>query len=227
MNVTKLFRGLGVAMLAGTLGAAALVAPATADSQMKSPKTIYKIASSSDDFETLTAAVKAAGLKKALSGKDDLTVFAPTDDAFAEVDPDALDALLADKEALAALLTYHVLAGKVPSSALQPTQTVTSLNGEDFTINVGSGGSDDRRRCGQHDRHRHHRHPGEERRDPRDRRRDDASDELIRSCGPVQPPGPQRRPLRRWPTTRPGLQPWNQITGSGCRKSPTVSACTT
>jgi uncharacterized surface protein with fasciclin (FAS1) repeats len=128
-------------MLAGTLGAAALVAPATADSQMKSPKTIYKIASSSDDFETLTAAVKAAGLKKALSGKDDLTVFAPTDDAFAEVDPEALDALLADKEALAALLTYHVLAGKVPSSALQPTQTVTSLNGADFTINVGSGGA--------------------------------------------------------------------------------------
>ena len=42
---------------------------------------------------------------------------------------------------MAALLTYHVLAGKVPSSALQPTQTVTSLNGADFTINVGSGGA--------------------------------------------------------------------------------------
>ena len=142
MNVTKLFRGLGVAMLAGTLGAAALVAPAAAgDSQKNSAKTIYKIASSSDDFETLTTAVKAAGLKKALSGKDQLTVFAPTDDAFDQVPAATLEALLDDKDGLAALLTYHVLEGKVLSSDLQPTQIVTSLNGEDFTINVDSGGA--------------------------------------------------------------------------------------
>jgi uncharacterized surface protein with fasciclin (FAS1) repeats len=92
-------------------------------------------------FSTLVKAVQAAGLVETLKGTGPFTVFAPTDDAFAEVDPEALDALRADKEALAALLTYHVLAGKVPSSALQPTQTVTSLNGEDFTINVGSGGA--------------------------------------------------------------------------------------
>ena len=140
MNVTKLFRGLGVAMLAGTLGAAALVAPAAAgDSQKNSAKTIYKIASSSDDFETLTAAIKAAGLTKTLRGKGPFTVFAPTNEAFAKVPADQLDALLADKMALTDVLTYHVLDGKVPSSALQPTQEVTALNAEPFTITIADG----------------------------------------------------------------------------------------
>jgi len=140
MKLPKIFRGIAVATLAGALGAAALVAPAGADDMNKpSPKTIYKIASSSDDFETLTAAVDAAGLKQALNGKGKLTVFAPTDDAFAKVPASTLQALLADKEGLAALLTYHVLDAKVPSSKLKPTQTVTSLNGEDFTINVANG----------------------------------------------------------------------------------------
>jgi uncharacterized surface protein with fasciclin (FAS1) repeats len=142
MKVPKLCRGLGVAMLAGTLGAAALVGPAAAgDSETSAKKTIYKTAASSDDFDTLTTAVKAAGLKKALNGKDKLTVFAPTDDAFEAVPAETLQALLDDKEGLAALLTYHVLEGKVMASDLQPTQTVTALNGEDFTINVGDDGA--------------------------------------------------------------------------------------
>jgi uncharacterized surface protein with fasciclin (FAS1) repeats len=140
MTFLKSFRFLMVAVVAGSFGAALVASPAAAQgSTSTSKQTIYKIASTNDDFSTLATAVKAAGLKKALSGKDKLTVFAPTDDAFAQVPSDALDSLLADKDALSGLLTYHVISGKVPSSKLMPTQTVASLNGEEFTINVSDG----------------------------------------------------------------------------------------
>jgi uncharacterized surface protein with fasciclin (FAS1) repeats len=140
MKFTNRLRTLGAAVVVGTLGAALVVSPALAqESSSTSKQTIYKIASTNDDFSTLATAVKAAGLKKELSGKDKLTVFAPTNAAFAQVPTDTLDALLADKDALGGLLTYHVLDGKVPSSKLMPTQTVVSLNGEEFTINVTDG----------------------------------------------------------------------------------------
>jgi uncharacterized surface protein with fasciclin (FAS1) repeats len=143
MKISKLSRGLGVAMLTGMLGATALVAPVAAEQEenSSSKKTIYKIAKSSDDFDTLTAAVNAAGLKKVLKGKDALTVFAPTDDAFEQVDPAVLEALLADKEALTDLLTYHVAEGKVLSSDLEDGQVVESLSGEEFTIYLSDEGA--------------------------------------------------------------------------------------
>ena len=143
MKISKLSRGLAVAMLTGVFGAAALVAPAAAEQGEKasSKKTIYQIAKSNDDFDTLTAAVKAAGLKKALKGKDKLTVFAPTDDAFEQVDPSVLEALLADKDALAGLLTYHVTEGTVLSSDLEDGQIVESLSGDEFTVNLSDEGA--------------------------------------------------------------------------------------
>jgi uncharacterized surface protein with fasciclin (FAS1) repeats len=113
------------AVLSGILGAALVVSPALAtESTSKSKQTIFKIAATNDDFSTLATAVKAAGLKKALNGTDKLTVFAPTDAAFEQVPADTLEALLADPDALAGLLTYHVISGKVPSAKLMPTQTV-------------------------------------------------------------------------------------------------------
>ena len=81
MNFTNRLRTLTAAVVVGTLGATLVVSPALAqESSSTSKQTIYKIASTNDDFSTLATAVKAAGLKKALSGKDKLTVFAPTDD---------------------------------------------------------------------------------------------------------------------------------------------------
>jgi uncharacterized surface protein with fasciclin (FAS1) repeats len=140
MKFTNHLRALGAAIAVGALGASLAASPAGAqESTSTSKQTIYKIASTDDDFSTLETAVKAAGLKKALSGQDKLTVFAPTNAAFAQVPKETLDALLADKDALAGLLTYHVLDGKIPSSKLMPTQTVASLNGEEFTINVSDG----------------------------------------------------------------------------------------
>jgi len=67
-------------------------------------------------FKTLAAALQAAGLVETLSGKGPFTVFAPTDEAFAKLPAGTVEALLKDKEKLTAILTYHVVAGNVPSS---------------------------------------------------------------------------------------------------------------
>ena len=85
--------------------------------------------------------VKKAGLVKTLNGKGPFTLFAPTNDAFAKIPADTLNGLLADKEALTGVLTYHVLSGKVPSSKLQPTQTVKTLEGDTIKIDVADGGA--------------------------------------------------------------------------------------
>src|SRR6187399_3036244 len=76
-------------------------------------KNIIENAVNSKDHTTLVAAVKAAGLVETLSGKGPFTVFAPTDAAFAKLPAGTVVALLKDKQKLAAILTYHVLAGKV------------------------------------------------------------------------------------------------------------------
>src|SRR4249920_2346864 len=102
-------------------------------------KTIVRVAAGAGQFKTMVAAVKAAGLVKTLNGKGPFTVFAPTNDAFAKIPADTLNGLLADKEALAGVLTYHVLSGKVPSSKLQPTQTVNTVQGDPITIDVANG----------------------------------------------------------------------------------------
>ncbi len=74
-------------------------------------KDIVDTAVAAGDFNTLVTAVKAAGLVETLKGEGPFTVFAPTDAAFAKVPTDTLNALLADKAALANVLTYHVVAG--------------------------------------------------------------------------------------------------------------------
>jgi uncharacterized surface protein with fasciclin (FAS1) repeats len=141
MNRTWL-RRLGTVAVA-TLGALAISSPAVAESNDQSAstrkQTVVAIAAKNPDFSTLASAIKQAGLAKTLKAKGPFTVFAPTNEAFAKVPKDQLDALLADKTALTNVLTYHVLAGKVPSSALEPTQEVTALDGSPFTIAVADG----------------------------------------------------------------------------------------
>merc|ERR1711997_830025 len=80
-----------------------------------SPQTIAELVVSNPNFSTLLAAVKAADLVDTLSGEGPFTVFAPTNSAFEKVPTDALNSLLADKEALTAVLLRHV----VPGAALQ------------------------------------------------------------------------------------------------------------
>ncbi|MBM3339893.1 MAG: fasciclin domain-containing protein, partial [Betaproteobacteria bacterium] len=74
---------------------------------------IVDTAIAAGNFKTLVTAVKAAGLVDTLKGKGPFTVFAPTDEAFAKLPKATLDGLLADKAKLTAVLTYHVVPGKV------------------------------------------------------------------------------------------------------------------
>ena len=74
---------------------------------------IVQVAVEAGSFNTLVAAVKAAGLAETLQGPGPFTVFAPTDDAFAKLPAGTVEGLLADKEKLTAILTYHVVSGKV------------------------------------------------------------------------------------------------------------------
>jgi uncharacterized surface protein with fasciclin (FAS1) repeats len=100
-------------------------------------KNLLALAESNASFKTLTRALKAAGLTGALQGKDNLTIFAPTDAAFAKLPADALKELLnpANKEVLLKILTYHVVPGKVLSSDLKSGE-VKSLEGGAINVKV-------------------------------------------------------------------------------------------
>jgi transforming growth factor-beta-induced protein len=102
--------------------------------------TIVDVAVGAGTFDTLVAAVTAAGLAETLSGEGPFTVFAPTDDAFAALPAGLVDALLLpeNEAALTAVLTYHVLGAEVPSSDVTAGD-VETLQGESITIGVEDG----------------------------------------------------------------------------------------
>jgi uncharacterized surface protein with fasciclin (FAS1) repeats len=100
---------------------------------------IVETAISAGSFETLVAAVKAAGLVETLSGPGPFTVFAPTDEAFAQIPEEQLNALLADKEALTAVLTYHVVSGKVMAEDVVELSSAETVNGQSVEVKVWDG----------------------------------------------------------------------------------------
>jgi len=104
-------------------------------------KNIVEIASENADFSTLVAAVVAAGLADTLSGSGPFTVFAPTNKAFAKLPAGTVEGLLKpeNKEKLAAILTYHVVAGKVMSTDLSNGQKAATVNGQEVTVTIGDG----------------------------------------------------------------------------------------
>ena len=83
--------------------------------------------------------IRAAGLVETLSGAGPFTVFAPTDEAFAEIPEEKLNALLADKEALTALLRYHVVEGKFMATDVGKLNTAETVNGRFLDIKVMDG----------------------------------------------------------------------------------------
>jgi uncharacterized surface protein with fasciclin (FAS1) repeats len=97
---------------------------------------IVQVAQAAGQFNTLIAAVQAAGLADTLTGAGPFTVFAPTDAAFAKIPQATLDALLADKAALTKVLTYHVLPGKVASSAITNGEESATVEGSDVTFTI-------------------------------------------------------------------------------------------
>ena len=105
-----------------------------------SEKTIVGVAASAGQFNTLVAAVKAAGLVDTLNGKGPFTVFAPTDEAFAKLPAGTVESLLKpeNKEKLVGILTYHVVPGKVMAADVK-TMKAKTVNGQKLAIKVADG----------------------------------------------------------------------------------------
>jgi uncharacterized surface protein with fasciclin (FAS1) repeats len=116
-------------LIASLIGLGALTAKA-AD--------IVDTAVAAGSFKTLVAAVQAAGLVETLKGTGPFTVFAPTDEAFAKIPKDKLDALLKDKAALTKVLTYHVVPGKVMAANVAAGQ-VKTVQGGSLTVTTQGG----------------------------------------------------------------------------------------
>jgi len=131
-----MFRRTYLALTAATLMTAAM--PAMADGHGKD---VVDTAMAADDFNTLVAAVKAADLVETLKGDGPFTVFAPTDAAFAALPEGTVDTLLKpeNKDTLTAILTYHVVPGKVMSSDLSNGMTAATVQGGEVTIGTEGG----------------------------------------------------------------------------------------
>lgn len=100
---------------------------------------LVEVAVSAGSFQTLVAAVQAAGLEDTLAGPGPLTVFAPTDEAFAKLPEGTVEGLLGDKEQLTKILTYHVVAGKVTAADVQSLSSATTVEGSDLSIDTSDG----------------------------------------------------------------------------------------
>ncbi|MCK6422758.1 MAG: fasciclin domain-containing protein [Aquabacterium sp.] len=101
-------------------------------------KDIVDTAVSAGQFKTLATALQAAGLVETLKGPGPFTVFAPTDEAFAKIPKADLEALLKDKAKLTAVLTYHVVPGKVMAKDVAPGQ-VKTVQGSALTVSTTGG----------------------------------------------------------------------------------------
>ncbi len=136
----KIVLTLGIA----TLAVAAVVAPATASKASQEEKTgnIVQVAVGAGQFKTLTSLVKKAGLAGALSKPGaNLTVFAPTDAAFAKIPKKTLNQIAGDKALLKSILLYHVVKGKVPAAKVVKLngKSAKTLNGAPVKIKVRNG----------------------------------------------------------------------------------------
>lgn len=108
-------------------------------STASSAKDIVDTAINAGSFNTLVMAVKAADLVATLKGEGPFTVFAPTDAAFAKLPKGTLEALLNDKAKLTAVLTYHVVPGKVMAADVAKLKTAKTANGLSLTISATDG----------------------------------------------------------------------------------------
>ncbi len=132
MKFTSLF-------LAAAVLAAPLAATAGGKHAMGSKKDIVDTAVAAGSFKTLAAALDAAGLVDTLKGKGPYTVFAPTDAAFAKLPEGTVEGLLKDKAKLTAILTYHVVPGKVMAADVVKLDSAKTVNGQSVAIEVVDG----------------------------------------------------------------------------------------
>lgn len=148
MMIKPLLMGLVVVALSGVL-AACQTAPDTPEVEELPPveevevmpeetvkeMNLVETAASAGQFNTLLELATTAGLAEALS-TENVTIFAPTDEAFAKLPSDTLKMLQDDSEKLAEVLKYHVVAGAVPASQVVASKTLDTLQGEPITVTV-------------------------------------------------------------------------------------------
>lgn len=137
-NFTSATRWMGVG-IAGLMMAGAV--HAGSHSHADASHDIVDTAIATGQFETLVAAVQAAGLVDTLKGEGPFTVFAPTDEAFAALPEGTLDELLMPEnvETLQAILTYHVVAGNVMAEDAMGLDSAETVQGQSITITTMDG----------------------------------------------------------------------------------------
>ena len=136
MQATHLLRSvLSISLLVG------LVVIGTAKSGNAQGKDIVDTAVGAGSFKTLVTAVQAAGLVDTLKGTGPFTVFAPTDDAFAKLPAGTVEGLLKpeNKAKLQAILTYHVVPGKVMAADVANISTAKTVNGQSLAVSAKNG----------------------------------------------------------------------------------------
>ena len=113
-----------------------------APTQQVGEPNIVTVAATAGDFNTLVAAIKAAGLVETLQGDGPFTVFAPTDEAFAKLPAGTVDSLLLpeNKAQLAAILTYHVVPGRVLAADVVKLSSADTVEGQPLSISVDDTG---------------------------------------------------------------------------------------
>ena len=124
----------------GIVAALALsIAGAPATARPSEEKNIVQTAQAAGNFKTLTKLVVKAGLADTLSGSGPYTVFAPTDAAFKKVPKSTLNSLAKNRAKLRAVLLYHVVAGRIPSSQVVMLKSAKTLNGKSVRIHTAGG----------------------------------------------------------------------------------------
>jgi len=121
------------------LGLVAALALAPAAFASEQDKDIVDTAVAAGSFKTLVKAVQAAGLVETLKSPGPFTVFAPTDEAFAKLPAGTLEALLKDIPKLKAILTYHVVAGKVMAADVVKLKEAKTVQGQSVKISTSGG----------------------------------------------------------------------------------------
>ena len=139
--MNKRIATIAVLAASAVLATSGVASAATAAPHARTSQNIVQVASGAPQFSTLVSLIKKAGLVKTLSGKGPFTVLAPTNAAFAKVPKATLNALAANKAALAKVLTYHVIAGKAPASAVVKLdgQDVKTVEGSTIAVSVKGG----------------------------------------------------------------------------------------
>lgn len=138
LNKASYIAGM-LALMASLVTAVAMAGHHNEGENTQAKKDIVETAIDANNFSTLLTAVKQAGLVDALKGEGPYTLFAPTDEAFAKIPQDQLQALLKDKKMLTSVLTYHVVADNIPSSDVVKLKQAKTLQGQSISINASNG----------------------------------------------------------------------------------------